>query len=228
MLLDTSSSRGISPKAFTIELDRYTGVTILTCQATNGVFFWRETKDAQPKHLQRGDQFFVRGNRTWIIVVGNVQIALIPIVRDNTTQSAYRRNFNAYKGGLVKDIPNVEKLRIEASEHNPPPRIPVPRDLTGIRGNYTTAGKVSNGGINNVSGLDTLYPVLYFLSRHFSGSANAELVDHGLYEQDWRQHVLHQGSQGRGVQGLLKKRNSIPTQNCTCTPCAAPLRHHKD
>ena len=183
MLLDTSSSRGVSPKAFGVELEPTNGLIILTCHATNGVFFWKDTKDAKPKHLKRGDQFYVRSGRTWIIVVGNVQIALIPIVRDKDSNSLFHKNLNACKGGLVKEVPkpSIEWLRIQASDQNPPPITPAPRDFTGIWGKYTTAGTVRKGGMDNVSRLDTLYSVLYCSSRRFGSIANAELTDHGLY-----------------------------------------------
>ena len=178
MLLDTSSSRGVSPKAFTVELDRGRGIIVLTCQAANGVFFWRDTENAKPRHLRRGDRCHVRGGRNWVVAIGNVRIALIPIVRDNDVQSAYHKNFYAYKGSLIKEMPDVEQLRIEASDLAPQP---ITEDLKGIRGKYTTAGAINHGGGGNVSGLETLYPVLYCLSRCFGSIANVELVDHGFF-----------------------------------------------
>ena len=131
------------------------------------------------RRLLPGSPLYLQPGHTWIIVLGSIQIALSAILRDDSEQKAYDRNLKDYVKSLDKAVLDVGKLNLHASatstEETPDTKV-----LTGIRGNYTAAWKVGEGGMGSVSVLDTLYLVVYS-SRYFSGSiANAELADYRL------------------------------------------------
>ncbi len=166
--------------AFNIKHHRLNQDLILNCLANKGIFFRENTEDLQLRRLLPGSPICLQPGHTWIIVLGNIQIALTAVTRDHSQQQAYDRNLKDYVRDLAKAVPDVAKLKVHASATSTMDT-PDTRVLQGVWGNYTTTRGVGFGGMGNVCVLDTPFLDLYSSSSLFSSIANAELADHGLH-----------------------------------------------
>lgn len=174
--------------------DRQWKAIILECLAPQGIFYRQDTQAHQRQHLKHGGQLCLQKRCTWIIILGSIQIALTPVLRDPTVQNLYNKNFYSDSGSLVKRVADAEGLMFHpVTSATSASNSSAPRLLTGIWGEYTTGRRAGDGGNAIVSGLDKLFSVPYCSSCIYGSIANAELADHGLHKQDWRR-VLRQGS----------------------------------
>ena len=111
---------------------------------------------------------------TWIVAFGIAQLTLKPVMRDQTEGKEFDANVKKYcefrGASLEKTTENIGRLDVQASTQETPDS----RILTGVWGNYTTAGWATKGTTANVG-------VFYTSFCLFSSIANAGLVDHGLH-----------------------------------------------
>ena len=173
VLLDTASNRGVGSRSFSIYFHHESHDIFLRCLAYHGIFYREDTENLELKKLSQGSPLRIPPEKTWIIVVGSVQIALSAVVRDQSKQQEFNQNLEDIIGRLGDGDPNVEGLGLD------PPgtstmETPDTRVLKGIWGNYTAAGgKVGEGSYAWVSLVDIRFPDLYCSSCPFGSIADA-------------------------------------------------------
>ena len=114
VLLDSKNDRGVGSKSFRITHHRETLDTVLQCLAHQGIFY-REVTEKELKKLSQGSSLPLSPAKTWIIVVGSVQIALKGIVRDPSEQESFEENLKDFIRRLGNKDPDLGALGLGTS-----------------------------------------------------------------------------------------------------------------
>lgn len=176
VLLDYETLMGVSQRVFSIRArDNYHHFTlsVLTTQAFHAGRR-SELGEVDMERLERAYTKTLYPGETWIVTFGIAELALKPVMRDQTEGKHFNKNVQLYRScrsaSLEKTTVDIGRLDVQASTQETPDS----RILTGVWSSYTTAGWATKGTMANVG----IFPTSFCL---FSSIANAGLADHGLH-----------------------------------------------